>query len=72
MRKEVDSDVKIKVLNYLPFTCLCMKCSFKKGQNPSCAVELFLLRFLLSILESLGWYYGVNGSVPAFHFGQFA
>jgi len=40
MRKEVDTDVKIKVLNYLPFACLCMKCSFKKGQNPSSAVEL--------------------------------
>lgn len=38
MRKEVDTDVKIKVSNYLPFARLCMMCSFKKGQNRSSAV----------------------------------
>lgn len=51
MRKEVDTDLKIKVSNFLSFTHLCMKYWFKKGQNPSAAtkpgraVEIFFFFF---------------------------
>ena len=39
MTKEVDSDVKIKVLNYLPLARLCMNWQFKRGQNPSAVTQ---------------------------------
>lgn len=79
MRKEVDTDLKIKVSNFLSFTHLCMKYWFKKGQNPSAATKpgraveifFFFLDFSLFILGSLGWDCRINRSDLAFHILKF-
>lgn len=39
MRKEVDTDIKIKVSNFFSFARLYLKCWFKKGQSPSAVMK---------------------------------
>lgn len=63
MRKEVDTDVKIKVSNFLSFAHLYMKCWFKKGQNPSAVTKpgravkmfFFVFCFCFCIFHFLYW-----------------